>query len=92
MIPVAGKSSPLIGLSTQYRLDYEYDDQIWWEMDNQPRDLVYTLYLEDHLPVEGKVPFLSLMQPTPQPSPNYHQPTNPKSRTARLTLVSPRCV
>lgn len=55
-----GQTVEVIGLGSQYRLDYEYDDRIWLEMDNNPRDLHYTLYLEDHMPIAGTIPFKDL--------------------------------
>ena len=52
-----GDSILVIGPGKEAELEYIYDDAIWDRMTDEPRDLYYKLYLENHPPVEGSVPF-----------------------------------
>lgn len=55
-----GQTLQIIGPGYSAELEYEYDDHIWDLLEDQPRVLFYTLYLEDHLPVDGQKPFSEL--------------------------------
>ncbi len=55
-----GETAMIVGGVSSGRLEYEYDDEIWGKLEEKPTFLYYTLHLEDHMPVEGKVAFSAL--------------------------------
>ncbi|MBW1717495.1 MAG: TIR domain-containing protein [Deltaproteobacteria bacterium] len=55
-----GESRRIIGPESLSKLEYEFDDEIWAMTKSQPLEMRYTLYLEDHMPVEGRKPFRGL--------------------------------
>lgn len=57
-----GETVDILGPNCLAELEYEFDDAIWSKLNEQPRNLHYTVYLEDHRPVEGVIPFGALNQ------------------------------
>ena len=55
-----GQILDLVGPKSFAELTYEYDDRIWYILDEHPRNLICNIYFEDHLPVEKYVPFSEL--------------------------------
>lgn len=54
-----GRTIEVIGLDLgrSTELHYEVDHEIHAELERRPYDLTFELYLEDHVPVRGRVPF-----------------------------------
>jgi len=55
-----GETVEIIGPKALSEIEYEYDIATWNLLHRESRDLHYTIYLEDHRPVEGAVPLTQL--------------------------------
>jgi len=57
-----GETTEIVGLDfgRNTTLEYEIDNAIHEDLEKAPNDLLYELFLEDHLPVQGRIPFASL--------------------------------
>lgn len=55
-----GETVDALGTEGAATLDYEFDHPTWRLLEDHPRELRFTFYLEDHPPVEGRVPFSEL--------------------------------
>jgi hypothetical protein len=55
-----GETVDILGPDTTYQIEYEFDDAIYWSLINNPRDIHFTLFFEDHPPITGKKSFSDL--------------------------------
>jgi len=55
-----GETVDMLGPGTTHQIEYEYDDETWRTLAENPREIQYTLYFEDHAPITGKKPFQDL--------------------------------
>jgi hypothetical protein len=55
-----GETVDILGPETAHQIEYEYDNEIYWFLTENPREILYTLYFEDHAPITGEKPFQDL--------------------------------
>ncbi len=55
-----GEAVELVGPHSKHRLRYKFDHSVWSEVEKHSYYLNYSLYFEDHPPINGSVPFKEL--------------------------------
>ncbi|MGB8656673.1 MAG: toll/interleukin-1 receptor domain-containing protein [Candidatus Zixiibacteriota bacterium] len=55
-----GETVDMLGTNTTHQIVYAYDDEVYDNLTENPRDINYILFFEDHTPVSGKKPFRDL--------------------------------
>lgn len=55
-----GETIDILGPETTHQIEYEFDDEIYWSLSENPRNILFTLFFEDHPPITGKKSFNDL--------------------------------
>jgi hypothetical protein len=55
-----GETIQMIWPGSAHEIEYEFDQDIFWFLHSNPRQLHYSLFFEDHTPESGTKPFSEL--------------------------------